>query len=79
MPATVRPALRTVGLFDVDEAVRNWFDRTVDAHVEDPHGGRKKVPVIFSTGERAITARTRRAHPVAAAVLRAIQPQEKAA
>lgn len=36
----------------VDRAVRDWFDRTVDAHSETPTEERRKVPVIFSSGER---------------------------
>jgi hypothetical protein len=36
----------------VDRAVRDWFDRTVDAHVETQSDERHKVPVIFSSGER---------------------------
>lgn len=36
----------------VDRAVRDWFDRTVDAAVETPTQERRKVPVMFSSGER---------------------------
>lgn len=36
----------------VDRAVRDWFDRSVDASCETPTDDRRKVPVIFSSGER---------------------------
>jgi len=44
----------------IDQAVVSWFDQTVDAHVLQPNGDRKKVVVNFSAGERWITARERR-------------------
>jgi hypothetical protein len=45
---------------NVDLAVTDWFDRTVDAHVAFPNADRKKVPVIFASGERWVTSRSRR-------------------
>jgi hypothetical protein len=36
----------------VDRAVRDWFDRTVDAAVETAASDRAKVQVLFSSGER---------------------------
>ncbi len=45
----------------VDRAIRDWFDRTVDARVQTPTAELKKVPVIFSSGERWSTGRTRQA------------------
>lgn len=44
----------------IDQAIYDWFDKTVDAHVEFPNGERKKVPVSFSSGERAVTARSKK-------------------
>lgn len=44
----------------VDSAVHTWLDKTVDAHVEDQNGSRKKVPVLFATGERWAASRTQR-------------------
>lgn len=44
----------------VDTAVRDWFDRTVDAHVQSPTNERKKVPVVFSSGERWVLSKSRR-------------------
>ncbi len=45
----------------IDQAVFDWFDRTVDVHVEFPSGERRKVPVSFSAGERAIASRQKKA------------------
>lgn len=36
----------------IDRAVKEWFDKTVDAHCMTPTKESSKVPVIFSTGER---------------------------
>ena len=36
----------------VDRAIFDWFNKTVDAKAEYPNGELKKVPVIFSSGER---------------------------
>jgi hypothetical protein len=36
----------------IDQAITDWFSKTVDAHVECPGFDRKKVPVIFAAGER---------------------------
>ena len=51
---------KNVTIEDVDRAIRDWFDRTVDARVEAPEG-LKKVPVIFSSGERWSVGRTKQA------------------
>ena len=51
---------RNVTLETIDRAVHDWFDKTVDAHVEFPNGDRKKVTVGFSAGERWITARQKK-------------------
>jgi hypothetical protein len=45
----------------VDRAVRDWFDRTVDARVQTPQRELQKVPVVFSSGERWAVGRTRQA------------------
>lgn len=52
--------IQLITLETIDQAVRDWFDRTVDAHVESPNAPRKKVPVIFSSGERFVTSRQRK-------------------
>lgn len=49
---------RFVQIRDVDQAVVDWFDKTVDARVQFPDGNLKKVPVIFSQGERWAAGRT---------------------
>lgn len=51
------PAVQVVTLETVDQAVRDWLDLTVDAHVAHPDGSLKKVPVNFSAGERFVTGR----------------------
>jgi len=51
---------RNVTLETIDRAVKDWFDKTVDAHVATPNGDRKKVSVGFSAGERWITARQKK-------------------
>lgn len=43
---------QTVGIEDIDRAIRDWVDKTVDARVQVPDGGLKKIPVQFSQGER---------------------------
>ena len=42
-------------------AINAWVDKTVDAHVETATEKRKKVPVIFSSGERFATSKTKKA------------------
>ena len=49
-----------VTLETVDKAVFDWFDRSVDAHVQHPNGERKKVVVMFASGERWATSREKR-------------------
>lgn len=44
----------------IDRAIRDWFDKTVNARVESADG-LKKVPVQFSQGERWAIGRTRQA------------------
>jgi hypothetical protein len=45
----------------VDRAIKDWFDKTVNARVKTPSAELSKVPVIFSSGERWSTGRTRQA------------------
>lgn len=45
----------------IDRAIRDWFDRTVDARVKVQDNELKKVPVIFSSGERWSTGRLKQA------------------
>ncbi len=54
------PEYQDVKLETVDRAIRDWFDKTVDAHVMTASKERKKVPVIFASGERFVTARERK-------------------
>lgn len=51
---------REVTLRTIDQAVHDWFERTVDAHVERPDGKLYRVPAQFSAGERAVSSRERR-------------------
>jgi hypothetical protein len=44
----------------VDQAIFDWFEYDVDAHVETPTQEIKKVPIIFASGERWATARDQR-------------------
>lgn len=53
------PKYRTVTLRDVDAAVRDWFDLTLDMHVTDPLGDARKVVVRAAAGERWVTSRQR--------------------
>ena len=61
LPPGPRPASQVIGIEQVDRAVRDWLDRTVDAHVETPTERLRKVPVVFASGERFATGRTRKA------------------
>jgi len=49
-----------ITLETIDQAIKDWFDLTVDSHVNFPNGERKKVAVGFSSGERWITARQKK-------------------
>ena len=53
-------AYENVTLRTVDKAVYDWFDKTVDSHVERPDGNRFKVAVQMAAGERAVSSRERR-------------------
>ena len=52
-------AYQNINLEDIDRAIRDWFDKTVNAHVKTPQQELQKVPVIFSSGERWSTGRMR--------------------
>lgn len=52
-----KAAYQNIEIEDVDQALFNWFDLIVNAHVEFPTQEVKKVPVIFASGERWATAR----------------------
>jgi hypothetical protein len=57
---TEHPQIQNVRLEDVDLAIRDWFDKTVDSHVQQPNGDRKKVSVGWSAGERWVSSRTKK-------------------
>lgn len=57
---TEHPPVQTITLETIDQAVKDWFDRTVDAHVTHPNGDRKKVSVGWSAGERWVSGRQRK-------------------
>lgn len=59
---TRHEAYQDIGLDDIDRAIYNWFDKTVDAHVKMPQEQRYKVPVILSTRERWLSSKEDRAH-----------------
>lgn len=46
-----------VGLYDVDLAFRDWWDKKLNIHVKDKDGNMKKVPVFFFSSERWNKAR----------------------
>lgn len=50
---------KDVTIETVDRAVRDWFDKTVDARVSGQDGDNQKVPVQFSSGERWRTGRSK--------------------
>ncbi len=59
--AIVLPATnRTIRLEDIDRGVKGWFESVVDASVASPQGGRRKVSLVFSSGERWVAATDRR-------------------
>jgi hypothetical protein len=54
------PPIQVVTFETIDQAVKDWFDKTVDAHVVHPNGERKKVSVSWSAGERWVSSRQRK-------------------
>lgn len=55
-----KPAYHNVTLETIDQAVFDWFDKTVDAHVEQPNRTLAKVRTTMAAGERWITAREKK-------------------
>ena len=51
--------VQNVTIESIDAAILDWFDRTVDAHVDDPVG-KRKVPVKMASGERWVTSREKK-------------------
>lgn len=52
-----RSPIQTIEIKTVDRAVKDWFDKKVDAHVFNANNEKEKVPIIFSSGERWATSR----------------------
>jgi hypothetical protein len=57
MPDTV--PYKNVTIESVDKAITSWFDKTVDSRVLFPDGSYKKVPIVFSQGERSVIGRVK--------------------
>lgn len=56
-----KPAYENVTIETFDQAIKDWFDLTVDAKVTHPaDGSLKKVPVVLSAGERWASSRTKK-------------------
>lgn len=51
---------RPVTLEAIDRAITGWLDGTVAVHVEHSMGERKRVPVVFSSGERFARSREKK-------------------
>lgn len=60
LPSETAPDVRVVDLETIDRAIRDWFDKTVDAHVVHPNGERKKVYIGWSSGERWVSSRQKK-------------------
>lgn len=57
----VRPRVnKVIRLEDIDRGVKSWFENVVDANVQTSQGSRRKVPFLFSSGERWVAAADRR-------------------
>ena len=41
---------QSIEIETVDQAIVDWFDKTVDSHVVSPNGDLRKVPVLFAAG-----------------------------
>lgn len=62
MPPRVLPrTARTIKIEDIDRGAKRWFTKVADPSVSFPDGGRRKVPVKFSAGERWVTSADRQA------------------
>lgn len=51
---------QNITIESIDQAIVDWFDKSVDAHVVDPAGSRKKVPVGFGAAERWFASRQKK-------------------
>lgn len=61
IPPVLRPKVnKVIRLEDIDRGVKSWFENVVDANVQIPQGGRRKVSFVFSSGERWVAAADRR-------------------
>jgi len=58
--STEHVAYQDVTIEDVDQSVYDWMDKIVNAYVQHPSKELRKVPVIFSSGERWASARDRK-------------------
>lgn len=60
MPPRVAPiTARTIRMEDVDRGVKRWFSHVAEPSVSTVDGGRRKVPVKFSAGERWVASADR--------------------
>lgn len=55
------PNYQNVFIETIDRAIRDWFDKTVNAMVKTSDGSLMKVPVQFSQGERWSAGRSKQA------------------
>lgn len=44
----------------VDTAIHSWFDKILNVWVKTPTSGKRKVPVVFGSGERFVTSRQKK-------------------
>ncbi len=52
-----KKVIKPVGLMDIDSAFLDWWDKTLNIHLTNQDGSKKKVPVRFVSPERWKTAR----------------------
>lgn len=60
MSSKEHPKYRNVTIEDIDTALYDWFDKDVNSSVKTPNEHLKKVPIVFSSGERWSTSRETR-------------------
>ena len=61
MPPLVRPKTsRNLRLEDIDRGIKAWFERYAAPEVSTPAGERRKVAVLFASGERWVAASDQR-------------------
>ena len=53
------PDFQEITIETVDRAIKDWFDKTVNVRVQSPQAELRKVPVVFSSGERWAIGRTK--------------------